>query len=42
LIILIVLIGWKDPKFSAFLERAGKCYMARYESLWKEKDKKMQ
>jgi hypothetical protein len=31
--ILIALAGWKEPKFSKFLERVGKCYVARYESL---------
>jgi hypothetical protein len=34
LIILIALAGWQEPKFSSFLDRKGKCYAARYESLW--------
>jgi hypothetical protein len=42
LIILIALAGWKEPKFLTFLDRMGKCYAARYESLWKEKDNKTQ
>jgi hypothetical protein len=42
LVILIVLVGWKEPKFSLFLDRMGKCYVARYESLRQAKDNKMQ
>jgi hypothetical protein len=42
LIILIALAGWQEPKFSTFLDRVGKCYATRYESLWKEKDNKTQ
>jgi hypothetical protein len=42
LIILIDLVGWKEPKFSAFVDRMGKCYVARYETLWKAKDNKNQ
>jgi hypothetical protein len=37
LIILIALARWQDPKFSAFLNRVGKFYTTRYESLWKAK-----
>jgi hypothetical protein len=40
LIILISLVGWQEPKFSAFLDRKGKCYVARYESLWQAKENK--
>jgi hypothetical protein len=40
LIVLIALAGWKETKFSTIF-RMGKCYAARYESLWKEKDRKM-
>jgi hypothetical protein len=36
MIILIALGGWKEPKFSAFLDKMGKCY----ESLWQSKDNK--
>jgi hypothetical protein len=35
---LIALVGWQEPKLSAFLDRMGKFYAARYESLWQEKD----
>jgi hypothetical protein len=42
LIILIALIGWEEPKFSAFLDRMVKCYATIYESLWKAKDNKEQ
>jgi hypothetical protein len=42
MIILIALAGWKEPKLSAFLDRKGKCYAARYESLWQAKDNKNQ
>jgi hypothetical protein len=42
LIILIDLVGRKEPNFLAFLDRKGKCYAARYESLWHAKDNKMQ
>jgi hypothetical protein len=42
MIILIALAGWKEPKFSSFLDRMGKCYAARYESLWQAKDNKTQ
>jgi hypothetical protein len=42
MIILISLVGWQEPKFSTFLDIMGKCYATRYESLWKEKDNKMQ
>jgi len=38
----IVLAGWKEPKLSAFLDRKGKFYASRYESLWQTKDKKNQ
>jgi hypothetical protein len=41
LIVLIALAGWKEPKFSMILDRMGKCYETRYESLWKEKDRKI-
>jgi hypothetical protein len=41
LIVLIALAGWKETKFSIILDRMGKCYAARYESLWKENDRKM-
>jgi hypothetical protein len=33
LIILITLVGRKEPKFSALFDRKGKFYAARYESL---------
>jgi hypothetical protein len=36
------LVGWKEPKFSSFLDRKGKCYATRYETLWQEKDPKNQ
>jgi hypothetical protein len=42
LIILIDLAGWKEPNFSSFLDRKGKCYASRYESLWQAKDNKNQ
>jgi hypothetical protein len=42
IIILIALAGWQEPKFSAFLDRKGKCYVVRYESLWQAKDNKNQ
>jgi hypothetical protein len=38
LLILIALVGWKEPKFSSFLDRKGKCCAVRYETLWQEKD----
>jgi hypothetical protein len=34
LIIFIALSIWKEPKFSAFLDRKGKFYAMKYESLW--------
>jgi hypothetical protein len=40
LIILIALVGWKEINFSAFLDRKGKCYATRYDSLWQAKDNK--
>jgi hypothetical protein len=40
--ILINLAGWQYPKFPAFLDKVGKCYVVRYESLWQVKDNKMQ
>jgi hypothetical protein len=42
LTILITLTRWKEPNFSTFLDRVGKCYTTRYESLWQAKDNKMQ
>jgi hypothetical protein len=42
LIILIYLEGWMEPKFSSFLDRKGKCYAVRYDSLWQAKDNKNQ
>jgi hypothetical protein len=42
LIILIALGGWQESNFSSFLDRKGKCYAARYESLWQDKDNKNQ
>jgi hypothetical protein len=42
MIILITLARWKEPKLSSFLDRMGKCYVARYESLWHAKDNKTQ
>jgi hypothetical protein len=42
IIILIDLEGWKEPKFSAFLDRKGKWYVTRYESLSEAKDNKNQ
>jgi hypothetical protein len=41
-LILIALVGWKEPKFSYFLDRKGKCYATRYETLWQEKNPKNQ
>jgi hypothetical protein len=40
--ILVALIGWQEPKYTAFITRIRKCYTARYESLWQEKEKKTQ
>jgi hypothetical protein len=42
LLILIALVGWKEPKFSSFLDRKGKCCATWYETLWQEKDPKNQ
>jgi hypothetical protein len=42
LLILIALVGWKEPKFSYFVDRKGKCYAVRYETLWQAKDNKNQ
>jgi len=36
------MVGWKDPKLSTFLDRMGKFYTNRYESLWQAKDNKTQ
>jgi hypothetical protein len=30
MIILMALAGWQEPKFSAFLDKMGKFYAARY------------
>jgi hypothetical protein len=40
--ILVVLVGWQEPKYTSFITRTGKCYTTRYESLWQAKDKKTQ
>jgi hypothetical protein len=42
LLILIALVGWKEPKFSTFVDRKGKCYAVRYKTLWQAKDNKNQ
>jgi hypothetical protein len=42
LMILVALAGWQEPKYTAFITRMGKCYAARYESLWQAKDNKAQ
>jgi hypothetical protein len=42
IIILIDLAGWQETKFSTFLDRKGKFYAARYESLDQAKDNKNQ
>jgi hypothetical protein len=42
MIILIALAGCQEPKFSVFLDRKGKFYASRYESLWQAKDNKTQ
>jgi hypothetical protein len=33
LLILIALVGWKEPVYSMFLQRVGKCGATRYTSL---------
>jgi hypothetical protein len=33
LLILIALVGWKEPKLSLFVDKKGKCYAVRYENL---------
>jgi hypothetical protein len=40
--ILVTFIGWQEPKYISFITRMGKCYAARYESLWQAKDNKAQ
>jgi hypothetical protein len=40
--ILVTLAGWQEPKYTTFINRMGKCYAARYESLWQAKDNKAQ
>jgi hypothetical protein len=42
LIILIALVGWKELKLSTFLDRMGRFYASKYESLWQAKDNKAQ
>jgi hypothetical protein len=34
LIILIALVGWRHPKYSAFFQRIGKCRTTQYATLW--------
>jgi hypothetical protein len=40
LLILIALVGWKEPTYSVFLQRIGKCGVARYMSLRSTTDPK--
>jgi hypothetical protein len=34
LLILIALVGWKDPKYNVFCHRIKKCRTKQYEKLW--------
>jgi hypothetical protein len=38
LIVLITLVGWGDPTYSAFYKRTKKCHATRYTTLWKTSD----
>jgi hypothetical protein len=40
MIILIALVGWRHPKYSAFCQRIGKCHAMQYTTLWHTSDEK--
>jgi hypothetical protein len=40
LLILIALVGWKEPTYNMFLQRTGKCGTTRYTSLRSTTDPK--
>jgi hypothetical protein len=40
LIILIVVVGWGEPKYNEFYPRPGKCRATKYTTLWHTSDAK--